>query len=253
MAIETGQFLLRDELGHAPAHLGIGIRRQFQLLAGGDIDNEQRAVAHKAGKAALRAQLRIGLGFRSLGQPPGGAVKARQPQIAVHRHQQAPGIGCPVIIGDALHIGNAAALAVHPLGFRQGAGAGQGRRIDQHPALPGGGVHGPQIEAVAIIRAALEQCGKAAIGGQLEHTRTRPGQRGRREHAVQRERSGLGSRLRCRAASRHQQGRCRRPHHCHHIAPIIVSQRLIAAISPCRHDIAHACQCRTLAAAPSGC
>ena len=49
------------------------------------------------------------------------------------RLQQVPGIGGPGVIGDALHIGDAPAFAVHALGFRKGAAAGQpgGALVDE--------------------------------------------------------------------------------------------------------------------------
>ena len=177
VTVEPVQLFLRDEFGDAPAHLGRGFSCNFAGGAAGQRLHEQMAVAHEAGKAALGAQLGVGLGFRRLRQPRNVAIQSGHPQIAVHRHQQAFRIGCPGIIGDALDVGNAPAFAVHALGFGQRSATGQLFRIDQHPALTGRGVHRPQVESVLVAWPAFQQRCQPAIGCQFQHTRARAAQR----------------------------------------------------------------------------
>ena len=238
MAIEAAQFFLGDELRGAPADVG-GVFPSHVLRTGGDqIGDKQPAFAHEAGIFALRRQFRIGFGFLRFRQPLHRAIQARDPQIAIHRHQQALAVRRPGVIGDALHIGDALAFAIHPLRFGQRP-AGQPGRIDQHAPRAGGGIHRPQIEARAIVGPVLQQGGQPAIGRQFQHARPRAGQRGRCKHALKRER--------CRLLG--QDGSVRRHQRHHSCSPPQARMHDIASQIP----IPCLRQWRTLAAPPSAC
>jgi hypothetical protein len=112
-----------------------------------------------------------------VGQATDAAIHTRQEEVAVDRHQDRARVRRPLIVGDPLGAGDAEAFAAHLLFFGDFGAAAELQRIDQHAGLAGGGVHRPQVEAVAILRPVAQQGGDPPVRRKLERARRRTGER----------------------------------------------------------------------------
>ena len=188
-------FLVGDELGHAVADDRAAVRRELYLLAAGQIDHPQVALADEADKPALGRDLRVGGEAFAVGELAHRAAgQLVQVQLAGQREQQALGIGRELVIDDATHRGDALALAAGLLGITEHFLARQhDLGIDQQPGLPGGDVVLPQVQLVAVGLLATQEGHPRTVRGHLRLEQGRTGQRTRAGDRFQGEFFGVGN------------------------------------------------------------
>ena len=177
----------RPQLTVSDAPLG-----DLALGAGGKVEHDQFIVANEGHEAALAADRRVELGFLGVGQAANLPREVGEVDVAIERHQQRLAVGRPVVSDDAGQIGDARALALHPLGFAQLGAGGEFLAVDEHARRAGGGVDRPQIIAFEVVGTAAQQRDQLAVGRQLQRARHLAGQRRAGENAVERQLLGCG-------------------------------------------------------------
>ena len=165
--------LLGDKLRTPPRHRSRAVGREGALGAGGNVVQEEILVAHKRHGRAARGDPGVELRLGRVGEPADGAVGNRgEVQIAVERDEDRGRVGGPSIGDHAARAADPGPLAAHLL-LLGDLPAAELRRVDEHSLHAGGGVEGPQVVAVAIVGARLEERGELPVGGERQAPRHR--------------------------------------------------------------------------------
>ena len=167
--------LLRDELGGAAGDRALAIRRQRPFGAGAKIDGIEVLVTDEADVAPAFRHVRVDLGRRRVRQAAdraGGHI--REVEIAVDGREDRFAVRRPLIFDNALGAADAVAFAAHLFGLGNLAAADPGG-IDEHAQLACRRVHCPEVEALSILGARLEESGMAPVGREFEDARGLPG------------------------------------------------------------------------------
>ena len=169
---ETMHLFLRHELGNAIRDGLVRLRRwrQARLVAAGQVDRIQRALAHETRIAPFRRHFRVRFECVRLGQLADLLLpfaQAYQVQITPQRHQYRVG-RAPAVIDNALGARDPLALAQRLFLFGEFCVVRlQQLRIDQ-PALNAGlNVELPEIQPVLLVRAALQEGHPLAVRRKL--------------------------------------------------------------------------------------
>ena len=148
----------------------------------------QFIVANERHEAALAADRGVELGSLGVGQAAHLPGEVGEVDVAVERHEQRLAVGRPVVGDDPGQIGDAGALALHPLGFAQAPRRWRISCCRRASARRRWRVDRPQIVALEVVGAAAQQRDQLAVGRQLA-ARAAPG------------RSAPGWRTRARASA----------------------------------------------------
>ena len=184
MAVETVHFLLGDEIGQPVRHRAAAVAGEA-LLAAARRPHVQVAGADKADGCALRGQADAGLaaaGRRQRLRNPVG--DGHQMRAAVGNKENSLAVGMP-------RVGRDTAVKLAPaLAFGAFLGAHRRRRRGVHGGLkpsraPGGQVHQPQFEPLAVARHGAQIACPLAVRGQLDAAGHRPGERQAAEQGLQ--------------------------------------------------------------------
>ncbi len=158
IAGHPAHFLLRDELGLAPAYR-LALARRDRCGLAPRLADPQLAIADEGNVAARIAERGIEFAFLGIGQPYHFPAHSREVEIAIERDQHAGAILGPLIVDDALQAADPRALALHLLLLGQFAARTQHLAVDQHRPFARIAVIGPQIVAFAVV-GAIAQHGK---------------------------------------------------------------------------------------------
>ena len=175
---ETMHLLLRHEFGNAIGNrlVRLGGGGEAGLLAARQVNRVECPVAHKAGIAPARRDLRIRLESIVPGQLANlrrPVAKCHQEQVAAHRHQQHVR-RAPIVINDAFCACNPLPLARRFLHFGEFCFDRLKKlRIDQAALLARFHVKLPEIEPVLLVRPAFQEGDAPTIRRELNASRGR--------------------------------------------------------------------------------